>query len=190
MTTYRDALDFLFARTTGAWKLGLERVTAFLDLIGNPHRQLAALHVAGTNGKGSVCAGLEAVLRAQGLDRPDAVIAVWGLAYKPGTASLKNAPSLGLLNSLTACRVRAYDPQARLEAGVFPRVEQAASAQAACDGADALVILTPWPEFTAANLGQVKELMRGRLLVDPFGACPADRVGALGFRHCRLGAVS
>ena len=67
MTTYQDALDFLFARTTGAWKLGLERVTAFLDLIGNPHRDLVALHVAGTNGKGSVCAGLEAVLRAQGL---------------------------------------------------------------------------------------------------------------------------
>ena len=67
MTTYRDALDFLFARTTGAWKLGLERVTAFLDLIGNPHRELATLHVAGTNGKGSVCAGLEAVLRTQGL---------------------------------------------------------------------------------------------------------------------------
>jgi dihydrofolate synthase/folylpolyglutamate synthase len=67
VTTYRDALDFLYARTTGAWKLGLERVTAFLDLLGNPHRDLVALHVAGTNGKGSVCAGLEAVLRAQGL---------------------------------------------------------------------------------------------------------------------------
>lgn len=64
---YQDALDFLYARTTGAWKLGLERVNAFLALLGNPHRELATLHVAGTNGKGSVCAGLEAVLRAQGL---------------------------------------------------------------------------------------------------------------------------
>ena len=67
MTTYRDALDFLYARTTGAWKLGLERVSAFLTLLGDPHRDLVTLHVAGTNGKGSVCAGLEAVLRAQGL---------------------------------------------------------------------------------------------------------------------------
>ena len=65
--TYRDALDFLYARTTGAWKLGLERVNAFLELLGDPHRELVALHVAGTNGKGSVCAGVEAVLRAQGL---------------------------------------------------------------------------------------------------------------------------
>jgi dihydrofolate synthase/folylpolyglutamate synthase len=64
---YRDALDFLYARTTGAWKLGLERVEAFLALLDNPHRDLRTIHVAGTNGKGSVCACVEAVLREQGL---------------------------------------------------------------------------------------------------------------------------
>ncbi len=65
--SYRQALDFLFARTTGQWKLGLERVEAFLGEIGDPHRRLHTLHVAGTNGKGSVCASLETVLRARGL---------------------------------------------------------------------------------------------------------------------------
>lgn len=64
---YREALDFLFARTTGQWKLGLERVEAFLGALGDPHRRLQALHVAGTNGKGSVCATMETVLRARGL---------------------------------------------------------------------------------------------------------------------------
>ena len=64
---YRAALDFLFARTTGQWKLGLERVEAFLGALGDPHRRLKTLHVAGTNGKGSVCASMEAVLRARGL---------------------------------------------------------------------------------------------------------------------------
>lgn len=64
---YTDALDFLYARTTGAWKLGLERVDAFLQLLGNPHRDLTTVHVAGTNGKGSVCACLEAILRERGL---------------------------------------------------------------------------------------------------------------------------
>lgn len=64
---YRAALDALFARTTGQWKLGLERVTGFLAEIGDPHRDLRVLHVAGTNGKGSVCAMLEAALRARGL---------------------------------------------------------------------------------------------------------------------------
>jgi dihydrofolate synthase/folylpolyglutamate synthase len=65
--TYREALDFLFARTTGQWKLGLERIEAFLGALGDPQRRLRTLHVAGTNGKGSVCASLEAVLRARGL---------------------------------------------------------------------------------------------------------------------------
>lgn len=65
--SYREALDFLFARTTGQWKLGLERVEAFLGEIGDPHRRLRTLHVAGTNGKGSVCASLETILRARGL---------------------------------------------------------------------------------------------------------------------------
>ena len=64
---YRAALDFLFARTTGQWKLGLERVEAFLDALGRPERRLQTLHVAGTNGKGSVCAALETVFRARGL---------------------------------------------------------------------------------------------------------------------------
>jgi dihydrofolate synthase/folylpolyglutamate synthase len=67
LRTYRDALDFLYARTTGIWKLGLERVEAFLHSLGDPHRSLRTIHVAGTNGKGSVCAMLEAVLRAKGL---------------------------------------------------------------------------------------------------------------------------
>ncbi|MCC7196244.1 MAG: bifunctional folylpolyglutamate synthase/dihydrofolate synthase [Gemmatimonadaceae bacterium] len=67
LTSYREALDFLYARTTGAWKLGLERVEAFLALLGNPHQAMPVLHVAGTNGKGSVCASLEAMLRARGL---------------------------------------------------------------------------------------------------------------------------
>ena len=65
--SYRAALDFLFARTTGQWRLGLERVEAFLHELGDPHKRLRVMHVAGTNGKGSVCAALETVLRARGL---------------------------------------------------------------------------------------------------------------------------
>jgi dihydrofolate synthase/folylpolyglutamate synthase len=67
LRTYRDALDFLYARTTGVWRLGLERVEAFLQSLGDPHHRLRTLHVAGTNGKGSVCATLEATLCAGGL---------------------------------------------------------------------------------------------------------------------------
>ena len=64
---YRAALDYLFARTTGKSKLGLERTAAFLHELGDPQQRLKCFHVAGTNGKGSVCAALETMLRAQGL---------------------------------------------------------------------------------------------------------------------------
>ena len=64
---YRAALDYLFDRTTGKSKLGLERTAAFLRELGDPQDRLRSLHVAGTNGKGSVCATLETVLRAKGL---------------------------------------------------------------------------------------------------------------------------
>ncbi len=67
LSDYRDALDFLFARTTGKNKLGLERVEALLKYLGDPHKQLRVFHVAGTNGKGSVCATLEALMRWRGL---------------------------------------------------------------------------------------------------------------------------
>ena len=60
------ALERLFARTTGASRLGLERTTALLELLGNPHRSFASFHVAGTNGKGSTVATLDALLRKPG----------------------------------------------------------------------------------------------------------------------------
>jgi dihydrofolate synthase/folylpolyglutamate synthase len=65
LTTYGEAIQALFARTTGSIKPGLERTEALLAKLGSPHRKLAAIHVAGTNGKGSVVASCEALLRAR-----------------------------------------------------------------------------------------------------------------------------
>lgn len=66
LSSYRDALRYLFARTTGGWRLGLERTTALLSLTGDPHHRYPVLHVGGTNGKGSVVATLNALLDAAG----------------------------------------------------------------------------------------------------------------------------
>jgi dihydrofolate synthase / folylpolyglutamate synthase len=67
--TYRDCLDFLFKRNQFSIKLGLETINALLDRLGRPDRGLTFLHVAGTNGKGSVCANLAALLGAAGYKR-------------------------------------------------------------------------------------------------------------------------
>lgn len=62
-----EALDFLFARTTGGVRFGLDRTWALLKAAGNPHRACPVIHVAGTNGKGSALATAEALLRGRGL---------------------------------------------------------------------------------------------------------------------------
>lgn len=67
LSQYGAALDFLFARTGGGWKLGLERTEALLRALDNPHHRFPVFHVGGTNGKGSVVATLDALLRGKGL---------------------------------------------------------------------------------------------------------------------------
>jgi dihydrofolate synthase / folylpolyglutamate synthase len=67
LSDYRAALDFLFARTTGAFKFGLDRTRALLAEMGDPHLAVPTLHIAGTNGKGSAVATADALLRAKGL---------------------------------------------------------------------------------------------------------------------------
>lgn len=67
--TYRDCLDFLYARNQFAVKLGLDNIKALLERLGRPQDGMVFLHVAGTNGKGSVCANLTAILRAAGFAR-------------------------------------------------------------------------------------------------------------------------
>ena len=66
LTGYREALDYLFSRTTGGVKFGLERTRALLAHLGHPERRYPSLHVAGTNGKGSSVATISALLSAKG----------------------------------------------------------------------------------------------------------------------------
>ena len=66
LKSYGAAIEALFARTTSGIKPGLARTEALLEKLGDPHRQLSAVHVAGTNGKGSVVATAEALLRWKG----------------------------------------------------------------------------------------------------------------------------
>ncbi len=66
---YTEAVRYLYSLGNEVLtaKLGLERITALLDALGNPHRACRWVHVAGTNGKGSTCAMIEAGLRAAGI---------------------------------------------------------------------------------------------------------------------------
>ncbi len=96
-------------------------------------------------------------------------IALLGLAFKPNTDDMREASSLVLSARLLAdgARVRAYDPVAEDEARKLIRgVEFCPSALEAVSGADAVVLVTEWPEFAALQLSELRERMRGSLLVD------------------------
>jgi dihydrofolate synthase / folylpolyglutamate synthase len=63
---YVSALEYLYARTTGGVRLGLDRTRALLEVLGNPHQRVPAFHIAGTNGKGSTVASIAALLAYKG----------------------------------------------------------------------------------------------------------------------------
>ena len=96
-------------------------------------------------------------------------IGVLGLTFKPNTDDMRDAPSIPLVQGLLAggASVAAYDPVGREQAEpLLPGIEFATSAEAAADGADALVIVTEWDEFRALDLDQLARRMRGKVLVD------------------------
>lgn len=105
-------------------------------------------------------------------------IALWGLAYKQDTASTKNSPSLALLDSLKGFRVQTYDPAVK---------GTAANALEACAGAEVLVVMTPWKEFSTYTATQLTGKMKGRVVIDPFAMLDGRQLTAAGFTYHRLG---
>ena len=98
--------------------------------------------------------------------------ALWGLAFKPDTDDMRDAPSRTLLADLFAAgaTVTAYDPVAMNESkrifGNEPRLRYADKAMDALEGADALVIVTEWKEFRSADLNTIKNRLKSPIVVD------------------------
>jgi UDPglucose 6-dehydrogenase len=119
--------------------------------------------------------------------RPDGTIAVLGLAYKENTHSTKNSPSLALIEHLRPWRLRVYDPVVPATVVSHPAVTGVAAALDAARGADALVIMTPWPVFRELKPSDLGSVMAGRTVVDPYRVLDAGAVVAAGLDHLTLG---
>jgi UDPglucose 6-dehydrogenase len=112
---------------------------------------------------------VERVARALGGNVSGKRIGVLGLAFKPNTDDMRDAPSIPLVEGLVkrGAAVSAFDPVAREQAEkIFTDIEFADDAYAAADGADALVIVTEWDEFRALDLERIAGLLRGKILID------------------------
>src|ERR671927_513357 len=106
-------------------------------------------------------------------------VGLLGLAFKPNTDDMREASSLVLSARLQAAgaRVRVYDPVAEHEARKLIRgVEFRDSAMAVAEGADAVVLVTEWPEFGELDLPELADVMRGDLIVDGRNYLDPDRV--------------
>jgi len=111
----------------------------------------------------------ERVERALGGDVSGKRIGVLGLAFKPNTDDMREAPSIPLVKRLVerGAEVTAFDPVAQHQAEpLFSGIGYATDAYAAAEGADAVVIVTEWDEFRALDLETLAARMRGKALVD------------------------
>ncbi len=112
---------------------------------------------------------VERVQKALGGDVSGKRVAVLGLAFKPNTDDMRDAPSIPIVKALLGrgATVSAFDPVARHQAEpLLPGIEFADDAYAAAQGADALVIVTEWDEFRALDLDRVAASLNGKILVD------------------------
>jgi UDPglucose 6-dehydrogenase len=117
-------------------------------------------------------------------------IGVLGLAFKPNTDDMREAPSIPLINGLVkrGAKVSAFDPVARHQAEqMLQGIEFAADAHAAAEGADALVIVTEWDEFRALDLETVAKVMRGKVLVDLRNVYDRDEAEKAGLTYHGVG---
>jgi UDPglucose 6-dehydrogenase len=125
----------------------------------------------------------ERVERAVGGDLKGKKVAVLGLAFKPNTDDMRDAPSLPLIEGLKArgANISAFDPVAREQAEkLVDGIDFATDAASAAKDADVLVIVTEWDEFRALDLAAIAASMRGKLLVDlrnVYDQADADRAG-------------
>ena len=117
-------------------------------------------------------------------------IGVLGLAFKPNTDDIREAPAIDIIKALQAkgAKIKAYDPVAKAAAKeVLPEVEYCQDSYSTCDGSDALVLATEWNEFRALDLERVCNLLHQPIMVDLRNVYEPEKMQSLGFRYAAVG---
>ena len=137
---------------------------------------------------------LEKIRQHVGEDLTGKTFALWGLAFKPRTDDMREAPALSLIRGLVreGARVRAYDPEAAREAkaqlkDVDGHVTYCRKSYEACEGADALVLVTEWNEFREPDFDLIKKLLRRPVVFDGRNIYNPDTLKELGFAYFGVG---
>ncbi|MFH1299279.1 MAG: UDP-glucose/GDP-mannose dehydrogenase family protein [Patescibacteria group bacterium] len=130
-------------------------------------------------------------LKAEISDLEGKTIAIWGLAFKPKTDDMREAPAIRIIERLLEekANIQAFDPVSMKNAkDIFPEgVDFKSNPYDAAKGADAILIVTEWDEFRAIDLEKVKKLMKGKLICDGRNIYKAEDVEKLGFEYKSVG---
>jgi len=136
---------------------------------------------------------VEKIVARLGEDLAGRTFALWGLAFKPNTDDMREAPALEIIAALAArgAKVVAYDPVAMAEAkrvlADAPHVAFAASPMAALAGADALVVVTEWKEFRSPDFDAIRKALREPLVFDGRNLYDPPAVRAAGLEYFAIG---
>ncbi len=118
-------------------------------------------------------------------------IAIWGLAFKPKTDDMRDAPSITLVQALVGAgaKVHVFDPEAiKVARGIFgAKVTYAASGYEALKGADAVAIVTEWNEFRRPDFGRMRKLMRTPVVFDGRNIFTLAQMKTHGFIYYSIG---
>jgi UDPglucose 6-dehydrogenase len=118
---------------------------------------------------------------------PQPRLAIWGIAYKEDTHSIKNSPSVELMRALPGHTLHAYDPAAQIDPATIPHVSRHPKALDVLPGADALAIMTPWAEFKNIPPAEIRAKLKGSLVIDPYGVLDRAACAAAGLQILQLG---
>ena len=118
-------------------------------------------------------------------------IAVWGLAFKPKTDDMREAPSIPIIEALLAkgAKIQAYDPEAmKIAKSIFgSKITYMSKNYDALKGADALAVITEWQEFREPDFARMKKLMRTPVIFDGRNIYQRDAMTAQGFTYFSIG---
>jgi UDPglucose 6-dehydrogenase len=121
-------------------------------------------------------------------------VAVWGLAFKPNTDDMRDAPALTLIDDLVGAgaRVVAHDPVAMHEAKrrLNGKIDLADSNYDALEGADALAVVTDWNEYRHPDFGRMKQRLKRPIIVDGRNLYDSAKMAKLGFTYLSIGRGS
>lgn len=160
------------------------------EQIGYDAQLLRAVEAVNERQKGVL---FDKLLRAFDGDLEGRIIALWGLAFKPNTDDMREAPSRALIEALwsVGARVRAFDPESMKETrriyGERDDLYLAASQDDALDGADALVICTEWKQFRALDFNWLKTRLGSPVLIDGRNLFDPAAVRAAGLLYYAVG---